>query len=350
MTNADDNTIQTPTGKRVSLIEDKLDPDRMSQVQLGSKPGDLFGVKFESMLQVMEFSKLMAIGGTAIPPHLRGNPGGCLAVTVRALELQMSPFTVANWSYEVDNKGVKRIAFEAAFYIAVVLARAPIKEPTLQTRWEGHGDARKCFVFATFKGDDKPSEWPPRDCGDEFTLGKLRPSRNDYGKIKGSPLWDTMPDQQQFYAMARLWARRYCPHILAGLSTHADIDEIEQDHIGPDNAKDVTASTLGERLRARTASSPAVAAPREGFSDQAIHAHIEAAVAAATPKSDTSAVPSDTKRGKRTTVDGTASEVVDADSGRLSTTEASAGDPAPPQSAEASPGSDQSSPPQEAEK
>jgi hypothetical protein len=46
----------------------------------------------------MEFSKLLSLSGTAMPKHLRGNPGGCLAVVIQALEWRMSPISVANQS------------------------------------------------------------------------------------------------------------------------------------------------------------------------------------------------------------------------------------------------------------
>ena len=337
MTSTDDNTIQTPTGKRVSLIEDRLDPDRMAQVMLGSEPGDMVGVKFRSMMEIMEFAKLMSVSGVAVPPYLRGNPGACLAVVVRSHEIGMSPFFVANVSYEVENKGVKRIAYESAFYHAIIEARAPIRG-RLKHEIVGEGEERYCRVWAVLRETGETIEFKGEP------LSKLRPRRNDSGAVRGSPLWDRKPNVQLFYDASRDFARIHFPDVLAGLPTIDEVLDEEARHIGVDNAKDVTVTTLGDRLRARNAApAAAIAAPREGFSDTSIHAHIEAAVAAATPKDDAPAIAADTKRGKRTTIDGTASEVVetaDIERVRPSTTEVSADAPTPPQAAETSPPSE----------
>ncbi|MCP3460587.1 hypothetical protein [Bradyrhizobium sp. CCGUVB23] len=46
-------------------------------------------------------------------------------------------------------------------------------------------------IWATFKGQKEPCYFPPLDADpDQFTLGKLRPKRNDKGFIMGSPLID----------------------------------------------------------------------------------------------------------------------------------------------------------------
>jgi len=303
---ADEKTIETPTGKRISLIEDRLDAERMAQVMLGSEPGDMVGVKFRSMMEIMEFAKLMAVSGVSVPPYLRGNPGACLAIVVRAHEIGMSPFFVANVSYEVENKGVKRIAYESAFYHAIIEARAPIKGG-LRHEIIGEGDDRYCRVWAVRRDTGETIEFK----GD--TLGKLRPPKNDNGVVKGSPLWVRKPNVQLFYDASRDFARIHFPHILAGLPTIDEVMDEEARHVGVEAAKDVT---LGDRLRLRNAApAAAIAAPREGFSDRSIHDHINAAVAAATPK-EPPPPDGDSEGGKRkrrsTTIDGTATEVAEA--------------------------------------
>ena len=52
----------------------------------------------------MTFAKLMALSHVAIPKHLRGNPGACLAVTIQAIEWRLSPYAVANKSYSVNDR------------------------------------------------------------------------------------------------------------------------------------------------------------------------------------------------------------------------------------------------------
>jgi hypothetical protein len=205
--------------RKQSLVGQSLDQDRIRAIELGA-PGEISGIpKFDSMLQVMEFAKLMALADSAVPPHLRGNPGACLAITIRALELRMSPFTVANWSYEVEQKGVKRIAYEAQYYNAIILARAPTKDrPHFEIL--GEGDERRCKVWATLKGETEPRIFI------SDTLAKLRPDRNESGVVKGSPLWVKKPDVQLCYNAIRDFARIYFPDVTAGLYT---IDELEDD-------------------------------------------------------------------------------------------------------------------------
>src|SRR5262245_32102388 len=97
----------------LTKIEEKLDKTVAGAVAVSDQVG---GVLFQNMAEVMEFAKLLSLAGTAVPKHLRGNPGGCLAVTIQALEWRMSPVAVANKSYEVND----RIAFEAQLIHAVV--------------------------------------------------------------------------------------------------------------------------------------------------------------------------------------------------------------------------------------
>lgn len=288
-------TKSDPSARRVALIEDKLDPQKLAEIALGSAPGDTVGVKFQSMFEMMEFAKMMAISDLAVPPHLRGNAGACLAIVIRAHEVNMSPFFLANASYKTVNKGVERIAFESSVFHAIINARAPIIG-LVEHEIVGEGDDRYCRAWATLRATGKVVEFKGE------TLGKLRPARNDFGQVRGSPLWDRKPEVQLVYDAVRDLARTNFPHVLAGLPTIDDMLDAGAQHVGPDNAKDVTvAATLGQRLRARQAEP---AAPREGFSDRTIHAHIDAAVAAATLKQDEPIEPTETKpkRGAKQTI------------------------------------------------
>lgn len=220
-----DTTDNGPVTRR-DLVEGRIDKvltDRTGGVPVA---GGMGGLQLTDMLKVAEAAKLMSTAGPMLPGWLQGNVGGCWAIIIRAMELGISPLTLANWTYLPPAKQGReqRIAYESQYYHAIIEARAPIKD-RLQWRIEGTGDARKCFVWATFKGETTPRTFPPENSGDEFTLGKLRPALNDYGGVKGSPLWLTKPEQQLFYAMSRDWARVYCPDILGGVYAAADMDE-----------------------------------------------------------------------------------------------------------------------------
>lgn len=217
--------------QQLARIEDKLDRTAAGQVMVSSAVG---GVQFQTMLEVMEFSKLMSLSGVAVPPHLRGSPGTCLAICVQALEWKMSPFAVANKSYVVTNKGVDRISYESQLLHAIIESRAPIVG-RLEVRYEGEGDDMICIVSGTFRGDDSPREWKSP------TLGKRRPGLNEHGQIKGSPLWKSKPSLQMFYDTSRDWCRVYCPDVLLGLYTP---DEIEEIPVDPATAKDVSPNLM----------------------------------------------------------------------------------------------------------
>ncbi|UYO50294.1 recombinase RecT [Rhodopseudomonas palustris] len=224
----------------IERIESKIDLAKAGSVAISNEVG---GIQFQTMMEVMEFAKMMSVSDVAVPPHLRGKPGACLAVCIQALEWRMSPFSVANKSYSVVNKGVERIAYEAQLIHAIIEARAPIVG-RLRHAILGEGNDRRCKVWATFKGESEPHVYLSE------TLGKLIAARgrNEYGKVKGSPLWDDNPEVQMAYHSVRLWGRLYCPDVILGIYSK---DELEDE--GAQEIKDVTPKGvpgLADRLKA----------------------------------------------------------------------------------------------------
>lgn len=222
----------------VTKIEERIDRAAAGAVAISYEIG---GVHFTSMMEVMEFAKLMAVAGAAIPPHLRGNPGACLAISIQALEWRMSPFAVANKSYLVNNRGEERIAYESQLVHAVIEARAPM-QGRLRHEIVGEGDERRCKVWGTFKGEADPHTYTSE------TLAKLRDARgrNDRGQVKGSPLWETNPEVQLFYSASRQWCRLYAPDVLLGIYAKDELDAAE-------SARDVTPAkpvpAIADRLK-----------------------------------------------------------------------------------------------------
>lgn len=234
------------------------------------------GVDYLNLRDLVDAAKLLAASGPYLPPFMQGNVGACFANCMRAQELGVSPLVLAKWTYVVEQwvKGqkVEQIAYESQMFHAIVEARAPITT-RLQVAYESEGDNRRCRVWATFKGEKEPRYFPPLDAApDQFTLGKLRPGRNDSGKIRGSPLWDIKPDLQLFYNMSRDWARMYCPDVISGMYGR---DEMEDAGfaVASEAARDVS-PRLAERLRGT--------APSIG---QAAIAAIDAQAAEHAPKS-----------------------------------------------------------------
>lgn len=220
----------------VATIEDriaaKIDTSTTHSLAISDSAG---GVAFANMAQVMEFAKMIAISGVAVPKHLRGNPGACLGVTIQAIEWRMSPYAVANKSYSVND----RLAYEAQLIHAVVLSRGPIKgRPKVEYRNEG--DKRRCKVSVELS--DAPGQWVEYESPE---IGKI-PTKN-------SPLWKSDPDQQLFYFSARSLARRHFPDVILGVYAK---DEIEDHRVADAEVREVAPRTLSAKL-------DSLAAPRE---------------------------------------------------------------------------------------
>lgn len=217
MTETDTNQEAAPAARvtKRDLVEgnaEKAVTDHTARVGIAAGGG----VDYSNLKDLVDAAKLLSAAGEMIPPFFRGNVGAMFANCLRAQELGISPLTLANWTYAVTNKGETRIAYESQLFHALIEARAPIKE-RMQVWYEGEGDDLKCFVSAIFKGETEPRQWPPANMADQYTLGKLRPGKNDYGKTKGSPLWDSKPPLQLFYNISRDFARVFFPDVLGGM-------------------------------------------------------------------------------------------------------------------------------------
>lgn len=184
-------------------IEGRIDREQTHEMGISSAGG----IDFTSASQFMEFAKMMALAGVALPKHLRENPGACLAVAMQASEWKMSPFQVANKSYSVND----RLAYEAQLINAVILRRAPIKS-RFRVTYEGEAEHRKCTVEVTLLSDEVVSYTSP-------AVGKIT--------VKNSPLWKSDVDQQLFYFSSRSLCRRHFPDVLLGVYTPDEIEGSE---------------------------------------------------------------------------------------------------------------------------
>lgn len=191
------------------MIESKIDKGVASGLTVTEG-----GMAIKDMGQVMEFSKLMAVSGQAVPPHCRNAVGVCLAITVQALEWRMSPFAVANKSYVVND----RVSYESQLIHAVIEQRAPITA-RLRHSFSGSGNSRKCKVWATPRGESEPMIYE----SPEFAA--ITP--------KNSPLWKTKPDLQLYYNTSRDWARMYFPDVIMGVYSQDEMQDLIVEHQQP---------------------------------------------------------------------------------------------------------------------
>ncbi len=192
----------------------------------------------QNLGEVVKFAEVMARADIALPKHLRGNAGACMAVALQALEWQMSPFAVASKSYSVGGA----IAYEAQLIAAVVNTRSGIKG-RLRYQFDGEGPTLTCTVTGLLDGEECVYTSP--------SMGSIT--------TKNSPLWKSDPQQQLGYFAARSWARRHCPEVILGVY---DRDEAEEFR-GPDKAKNIT--PVFDPLSDEPVATQQAADEREGF-------------------------------------------------------------------------------------
>lgn len=237
-------------------LEEKIDRVAVGATEIHMGFG---GVKFQTMMELMEFSKLMALSGLAVPHHLRNNPGACLAICTKALRFGFDPFALAEHSFAMSKEvektieqatggrttvkeKIETIAYDSYVIRAIIEAHAPIVG-RLKYEYVGEGDAMTCTVSAKLaETGETVSHTSP-------TLGQRKAAigTSDKGNLKGSPLWITKPKVQIGYDTARDLCRLHFSEVLMGWY---DKDEFEE-YAKAATAKDITpASGLKERLAA----------------------------------------------------------------------------------------------------
>ena len=174
--------------------------------------------RFERIASVMASSKF------AVPKHLQGNTGDCLAIIMQSAQWQMDPFAVAQKTHQIN--GV--LGYEAQLVNAVITNRAPI---TGRLNFEWYGDWAKINgkedkswdkgikVWATLKGETSPREI-------DVSMGQV-------GSVRNSPLWVSDPRQQLAYLAIKRWSRLYTPDVILGVYTPDEIAEREELDVTP---------------------------------------------------------------------------------------------------------------------
>jgi len=269
-------------------IEARIDKTVAAEQEIQMALG---GVQFRTMIEVMEFAKCMATSDLAVPPHLRGNVGACLAICTKALRFNFDPFSLAEHSFAMSKEvevtvnhatggrsaskeKVQTIAYDSYVIRAIINAHAPIKGG-LKYAYSGDGDSRKCTVKAERSDTGEVIEHASPTLQERVAaIGK-----NADGKVKGSPLWTSKPDVQLGYDTARDLCRLHFPEILMGWYDKDEMTEAAR----AEAATDITPrkpSAIKERLQGQKG--------QRGF-----HASNTAALSASTE------MPIDTSVGSR---------------------------------------------------
>jgi hypothetical protein len=190
------------------------EPEEQTQMSVRSPSasisiGKTGNVSLANIGDVLEIARLMSKSESAVPKHLRGNPGACLGVAIQASEWGISPYAAANKSYVVND----RLAYEAQLINAVILRRAPIKG-RFKFAYQGEGEKRRCKVSVTCADGEEVSYESPE-------VGKI--------PVKNSPLWKGDPDQQLAYYSSRAMCRRHFPDVILGVYTPDEMEDEPRD-------------------------------------------------------------------------------------------------------------------------
>ncbi len=188
-----------------------------------------------NLQQQIDFAQFMAKARNALPDHLRGNVGDCLAVLDISSRAGLSPYMVANKTYVQNN----RLCFESQLFHALLVQSGKLKGDLLVT-YQGEGDERTCTVKGTMRSDGIERTHTSQPLKD------ARPVKNDRGQIKGSPLWSDKPDVQLFYDTSRDWIRMFAPTATLGIYAP---EEFVEHPIGPEGA--ITVSDVDPSLHER---------------------------------------------------------------------------------------------------
>jgi len=193
-----------------------------------------------SMDKMMKLAEFMASGKTALPAHLRGSPGDCLAIVMQACQWNLNPFAVAQKTFLINGT----LGYEAQLIAAVINTSKVIKD---RFNFEWFGDWKKVIgKFQIKKGDKGEYRVPGWQLSDEEGLGirvwaTLRGEAEPrvlelllaQARVRNSTLWADDPKQQLAYLAQKRWARLYASDVILGVYSPDEFDAPAPRDMGP---------------------------------------------------------------------------------------------------------------------
>ncbi|QXG32898.1 recombinase RecT [Pseudomonas viridiflava] len=186
----------------------------------------------DSLDKMMRLADVMATGRATLPKHFNGNSADCLAVVMQAMQWKMNPFAVAQKTHLVN--GV--LGYEAQLVNAVITTCAPVVD-RLHYEWYGDWD-RVIGKFVIKTGDKGEYRQPGWKLADEEGLGvkvwatfrgedepRVLELLLAQARTRNSTLWADDPRQQLAYLATKRWSRLYCPDVILGVYSPAELEE-----------------------------------------------------------------------------------------------------------------------------
>lgn len=154
--------------------------------------------------QAMRLATMMA-RGKMMPEHLK-NEADALMVIEQSMRWNMSPFAVAQCTYNIKGK----LLFSGTI-VAAAIENSGAIVGLMDYQFSGEGSTRVITVSATRKGETEP-----RSITHSFKDAKTT-----------NEMWIKQPDQQLVYSGSRVWARRWTPGVMLGVYVPEEFNTIE---------------------------------------------------------------------------------------------------------------------------
>lgn len=211
-----------------------------------SASNSIFNV--QALGQLQSFAGLMAQSVVTVPAHLAGKPADCMAIVMQAMQWGMNPYAVAQKTHLVNGQ----LGYEAQLVNAVITSSSAIHG---RFHYRYGGDWERCTKTkevtrektgknGKYTVTERVRDWTDEDeAGLYIEVGAILRGENEITWDKplylsqvvtrNSPLWVSKPDQQIAYLGVKYWARLYCPHVILGVYTPDEVEQIEEREINP---------------------------------------------------------------------------------------------------------------------
>lgn len=234
----------------------------------------------DNFTAMLTLAKVMAQSKQAVPKHLRGNEGGCLAVTMQAMRWNMDPFALALKTYTVDADAP--IAYEGQAIISA-LNNSPLLATRLSFKWFGPwekivGKFRQVESKKKMDADGAPKKYivPAWDFDKDeeglgvtvsaLLVGEKEPRELEVllkqCRTRNSPLWVEDPKQQIAYRGAGRWGRLHAADVIMGVYAPDELEERETKDMG---AADVVPAVPADLMERATKAAAAGVASYQAF-------------------------------------------------------------------------------------
>ena len=179
----------------MEAINNWLDPDKLARIQ---KAAEIF------------------VSSDMVPSHYRGkqNTSNCIIALQLAFRFRVDPFLFLQSSYVVHG----RPGIEAKLATALANRSGEFDGP-IRYEWSEHKPKSPEWTCTAWAID--------RETGDRLSYPLRWQTVAAEGWAKPKSKWDTMPDMMMMYRSAMYLLRTYKSHILLGMLTDDELDDIQ---------------------------------------------------------------------------------------------------------------------------